>query len=184
MHRIALVGAGRIGRIHAANLAAAPQLQLCIIVDPMPGSAAEVAAATGAKVATFDAALADPEIAGLVIASSTDTHLDYSLRAIEAGKAVLCEKPLDLDLAKARAAAPILGRAGAPEEGGPSLDRAGAASSLALTRPPKGPGTCAGLRRDLAEALAHPAPGRLRSLLFGRDGMPSAREASARPDGP
>src|SRR5690606_25769456 len=56
-----------------------------------------------------DAVLADPAIAGVVIASATDTHLDYSLRAIAAGKAVFCEKPLDMDLVRARAAAPALG---------------------------------------------------------------------------
>jgi len=111
-HRIALVGAGRIGRIHAANIAAAPGLELRYIVDPLRASAEEVAVQTGADVAEFAEALADPRIAGVVIASSTDTHLNYSVRAIEAGKAVLCEKPLDLDVDKARAAGPVLGKPG------------------------------------------------------------------------
>lgn len=105
MHQIALIGAGRIGRIHAANVAARPDLRLAAIVDPVADAARSLAAATGAAVAGLDAALADPAIAGVVIASSTDTHLDYAARAVAAGKAVFCEKPIDLDLARARAAA-------------------------------------------------------------------------------
>src|SRR3546814_12239909 len=93
MRNIALIGAGRSGRIHAAELANEPRLRLSHVVDAMPDAAADVAAATGATVATLETVLADPDIAGVVIASATDTHLDYSVRAITAGKAVFCEKP-------------------------------------------------------------------------------------------
>jgi len=109
MHGIAVLGAGRIGRIHAANVTAHPKLALKYVVDPIAASAGELAAATGAAVATFDHVLGDPEVGGVIVASSTDTHLEFSVRAIEAGKAVFCEKPLDLDLGKARSAAPTLG---------------------------------------------------------------------------
>lgn len=102
MHDIALIGAGRIGKIHAANLAANPRLRLARVVDPFPDAAAAVAAQYGARVSTIEEALADPAIAGVVVASSTDTHLPYSLAAAEAGKAIFCEKPLDQDLARAR----------------------------------------------------------------------------------
>lgn len=102
MQDIALVGAGRIGRIHAANVAAEPRLRLARIVDPMAEAAAELAGQYGATVSTLDEALADPAIKGVIIASSTDTHLDYSIRAAEAGKAIFCEKPLDQDLDRAR----------------------------------------------------------------------------------
>src|SRR3546814_9912370 len=78
----------------------------------MPDAAADVAAATGATVATLETVLADPDIAGVVIASATDTHLDYSVRAITAGKAVFCEKPIDMDLARVRSAAAPLGAPG------------------------------------------------------------------------
>jgi myo-inositol 2-dehydrogenase/D-chiro-inositol 1-dehydrogenase len=105
MHQIALIGAGRIGRIHAANVAARPELRLKTVVDPMADAAQSLAAVTGASVASLDDALSDPAIAGVVIASSTDTHLDYACRAAAAGKAVFCEKPIDLDLGRARAAA-------------------------------------------------------------------------------
>jgi myo-inositol 2-dehydrogenase / D-chiro-inositol 1-dehydrogenase len=113
MHDIAVIGAGRIGKIHAGNASADARIRLKYIVDPVADVAQSLASATGASVATLDEVLADPSIAGVVIASSTDTHLDYSLRAIGAGKAVFCEKPIDLDLQKARAAVPALG-GGAP----------------------------------------------------------------------
>ena len=111
MTALAIFGAGRIGKIHARNAAAQPGLTLKYVVDPVAEAAEALAAETGAAVATVDQALADPEVAGVVIASATDTHLDYCLRVAGAGKAIFCEKPIDLDLGRARAAAPALARA-------------------------------------------------------------------------
>jgi myo-inositol 2-dehydrogenase/D-chiro-inositol 1-dehydrogenase len=108
MAAIALFGAGRIGAIHAANAAAHPGLTLKYVVDPVADAAQRLAAPFGAQVASAAAALADPEVAGVIVASSTDTHLDHCLAAAAAGKAIFCEKPIDLDLARARAAAPAL----------------------------------------------------------------------------
>jgi myo-inositol 2-dehydrogenase/D-chiro-inositol 1-dehydrogenase len=105
MFKIALIGAGRIGKIHAANAVAHPELTLASVVDPMAEAAEALAHTTGAAVGSLEAVLADPEIAGVIVASSTDTHLDYCLRAHAAGKAVFCEKPIDMDLGRARAAA-------------------------------------------------------------------------------
>ena len=105
MHDIALIGAGRIGKIHAAGLAANPRLRLARVVDPFADAAAAVAGQYDARVSTIEEALADPAISGVVVASSTDTHLSYSLAAAEAGKAIFCEKPLDQDLGHAREAA-------------------------------------------------------------------------------
>lgn len=106
MHKIALIGAGRIGRIHAANVAARPELELAYVVDPIADAAKSLAASYNAKVADLDGALGDASVSGVIVASSTDTHLDFSLRAAQAGKAIFCEKPIDLDLARAEAAAP------------------------------------------------------------------------------
>jgi myo-inositol 2-dehydrogenase/D-chiro-inositol 1-dehydrogenase len=108
MHKLVLVGAGRIGRIHAGNIAANPRLGLAGVVDAVEAAAQALAGEHGVPVRSLDDALADPEVAGIVVASSTDTHLDCSTRAIAAGKAVFCEKPIDQDLARARAAAPQL----------------------------------------------------------------------------
>lgn len=105
MHKIALLGAGRIGKIHAANAAAHPELTLSYVVDPMAEAAEALARDTGAVVSSLDSVLADPDVAGVIVASSTDTHLDYCLAAHAAGKAVFCEKPIDMDLARAEAAA-------------------------------------------------------------------------------
>ena len=105
MHKIVLAGAGRIGRIHARNIALNPRLELAGVVDPVAEAAASLAAEWNAPVTSLDDALADGSVAGVVIASSTDTHLDYSVRAAKAGKAIFCEKPIDQDLARARSAA-------------------------------------------------------------------------------
>jgi len=108
VHNVAVIGAGRIGRIHAGNAKADPRIALRYIVDPVAHAAEELAAATGASVASVDDVLDDPSVTGVVVASSTGTHLEFSMAAIKAGKAVFCEKPLDLDLAKARSAASTL----------------------------------------------------------------------------
>jgi len=113
MHDIALIGAGRIGRIHAANAAANPRLRLKYVIDPVAAAADALAGQYGAAVSTMEDALADPAVAGVIVASSTDTHLDYSLAAAQAGKAVFCEKPLDQDLDRAIAAAAALEKLGA-----------------------------------------------------------------------
>jgi myo-inositol 2-dehydrogenase/D-chiro-inositol 1-dehydrogenase len=110
---VAVIGAGRIGKIHAANAAAHPALTVTHIVDPIARAAEALAAAVGAHVADLDQVLNDPSVVGIVVASSTETHLDFSMRAVAAGKAVFCEKPIDLDLAKARTGAEVLGGEGA-----------------------------------------------------------------------
>jgi myo-inositol 2-dehydrogenase/D-chiro-inositol 1-dehydrogenase len=105
MFKIALLGAGRIGRIHAANAMAHPGLTLSHVVDPVGANAQAVAGATGATVASLEDVLGDRNVDGVIVASSTDAHLAHCLRAAAAGKAIFCEKPLDMDLRRARAAA-------------------------------------------------------------------------------
>ena len=102
---VALIGAGRMGMTHGANAARHPGLRLKYVVDPRPDAGA-IAAGWGATVAPLAQVLDDPAIGGVLICSSTDQHLAHALAAVAAGKAVFCEKPIDLDLAKARAAAP------------------------------------------------------------------------------
>src|SRR5271169_2247252 len=112
--RIALVGAGRMGQIHGVNAAANRWLDLAWLVEPRADVAAELAGRLGCGIATWDEVLADPALAGVIVASSTDTHLDLTLAALRAGKAVFCEKPLDLDLARLRAHEAQLRAAPAP----------------------------------------------------------------------
>ncbi len=100
MFQIALIGAGRIGKIHAANIAANGRLSLSRVVDPF-GGAEELARLYGARVSSIEDVWSDPAISGVVIASATDTHLNYTLESIRAGKHVFCEKPLDQDAGRA-----------------------------------------------------------------------------------
>jgi myo-inositol 2-dehydrogenase/D-chiro-inositol 1-dehydrogenase len=101
MLRFALFGCGRIGRMHADNLVRHPKAALSHVYDVVADAAAEVAQKHGAVAAgSVDEALADPSVDAVLIASSTDTHIDLIQRSVEAGKAVLCEKPIDLDIAR------------------------------------------------------------------------------------
>jgi len=102
---VAIIGAGRMGQIHGHNAARHPDLRLRYVVETDAAFGAALAAQTGAELATLNDVLGDPAIKGVVIASSTDMHLEHSLAVIGAGKAALCEKPIDLDLAKAKAVA-------------------------------------------------------------------------------
>src|SRR5512141_99976 len=109
---VALFGAGRIGKIHAGNLVRQPGVRLKYVVDVQRDAAAALAQAHGAAVGDADTALGDPAIRAVVIASSTDTHADLILRAARSGKAIFCEKPVDLDLARARTCAAAVAQAG------------------------------------------------------------------------
>jgi len=111
MIKVAQLGAGRMGAIHARNAAANPRLNLVALVDPRPEVAGPLAAELGARLASFDEVLADPEIEGVIVASSTDAHLENALSALRAGKKVFCEKPLDLNLAALLAASDELEQA-------------------------------------------------------------------------
>src|ERR671910_3392352 len=101
MVRFAVLGCGRIGRMHALNLPRHPRAELAYVYDVRDEAAADTADVTGARRAgEVDEILGAGDVEAVLIASSTDTHLDLLVRAVEAGKAVLCEKPIDLDLAK------------------------------------------------------------------------------------
>ena len=102
---IALIGAGRMGQTHGDNAARHPDLHLKYVVDPRVDPA-QARARYGADVVSLERALGDPAIGGVLICSTTDLHLTHILAAVEAGKAVFSEKPIDLDLGKARAAEP------------------------------------------------------------------------------
>lgn len=112
MTNVAIFGAGRIGRIHAANLAALPGVKLKYVCDPVAAAALEVAQLHGAEVSTIDAVFADPAIDVVAIASSTDTHSDLITRAAQAGKHIFCEKPVDLSVPRAEACAAAVKAAG------------------------------------------------------------------------
>jgi myo-inositol 2-dehydrogenase/D-chiro-inositol 1-dehydrogenase len=97
--RFGLIGTGRIGRIHARNIAAAPEATLAWVCDPMIEAATSVGEAFGARVTDSSADILDPSrVDAVVVASPTSTHLDLIAGAVTAGVPVLCEKPVDLDV--------------------------------------------------------------------------------------
>ncbi len=97
----ALIGCGRIGRVHARNIAAHPRAELVTCYDVAVPAAAAVAAEWGAwQARAVDEALAAPRVDAVLVASSTGTHVDLIARSVQAGKPVLCEKPVDLDIAR------------------------------------------------------------------------------------
>ncbi len=112
--QVAIFGAGRIGRIHAGNLAAQPGVKLKVVVDPDAAAAAALAAKHGATVGTVDGVFADTSIRAVVIASSTDTHAELIERAAAAKKAIFCEKPVDLSYERALRCARTVREAGVP----------------------------------------------------------------------
>ncbi len=101
MLNVALLGAGRIAGVHATAITTNPGSRLIAVSDINQDAAAKLAAQFGAEARTTDAILADTSINAVLIATSTDTHSDLIERATAAGKAVLCEKPVDLSLARA-----------------------------------------------------------------------------------
>lgn len=114
MTDVALVGAGRIGKIHGRNIASQPGMRLRWVCDALPQAAADLAGALGAETCDLGRVFGDPAVGAVVIASSTDTHADLILRAAAAGKAIFCEKPVDLDLSRARECAAAVARARVP----------------------------------------------------------------------
>ncbi|MFT8246179.1 inositol 2-dehydrogenase [Roseomonas sp. BN140053] len=111
MLRIAVIGAGRIGRIHARNIAAHPRAQLAGISDPDTAAAEGLAQACNSVVIPLDAAFA---AGAVLIGSPTPTHADFIERAAAAGTPVFCEKPVDLSAARVRDCLAAVERAGVP----------------------------------------------------------------------
>jgi myo-inositol 2-dehydrogenase / D-chiro-inositol 1-dehydrogenase len=111
---IAQFGAGRIGQIHAANIAAMKGVRLRYVVDVNADAAQKLAARYGAKVVSEREAFADREVGAVLIASSTDTHARLAIAAARAGKAIFCEKPIDLSLKKVDDCLAEVEKAGVP----------------------------------------------------------------------
>ncbi len=101
--KFGVIGAGRIGRIHAETLALhLPDTEVSAIADPIEAAAEETAARLGIPVASADssAVIQRDDVEAVVICSSTDTHVQYIIEAARAGKHIFCEKPIDMNLAR------------------------------------------------------------------------------------
>jgi myo-inositol 2-dehydrogenase/D-chiro-inositol 1-dehydrogenase len=101
--RFGLLGAGRIGKVHAKAVTGDAQAKLVAVADAMPAAAQAIADQYGCDVRTIEAIEAAKDIDAVVICTPTDTHADLIERFVRAGKAVFCEKPIDLSLARVKA---------------------------------------------------------------------------------
>src|SRR5579871_4126022 len=100
---MAVLGCGRIGRVHARNLSQHPDVRLIAVFDTIARNAKELAAELHVTAAQrVEDVLGDARVGAVLIATPTETHVALLTAAVKAGKAVLCEKPVDLDLARAR----------------------------------------------------------------------------------
>lgn len=113
--RFGLLGAGRIGQIHGRSVAAHKSASLAAITDVDAKAVAALAQETGASVAKSAAdILADKSIDAVLICTPTDTHADLIEQAAKAGKAVFCEKPVDLSADRVRACLKVVAETKAP----------------------------------------------------------------------
>jgi len=108
---IAVIGAGRIGSIHARNIATHGAVRLAGVADIDGAAAARLAEVCGARELSLDEAFAADAV---LIGSPTPTHADYIERAVAAGRAIFCEKPIDLAVDRVRACLESVRHAGVP----------------------------------------------------------------------
>lgn len=102
MLNVGLLGAGRIAGVHATAISGHAGSTLAAVSDYFPENAEKLASEYGCAARTTEEIINDPKIDAVLIATSTDTHSDLMEAATASGKAVLCEKPVDLSLARAR----------------------------------------------------------------------------------
>ena len=105
MIRIAMLGAGRVGQVHTRSIAENPEAELALVVDPIEAAASALGNEHGSPWSLDpEDAFSDASIDAVVIGTPTNTHIDMLLRAVDADKKILLEKPIDLDLDRIDAA--------------------------------------------------------------------------------
>lgn len=100
---LAILGAGRIGQVHARAIAATQGARLVAIADPVADAARTVAEAYACDIRSIDEIAASADVHAVVICTPTNTHADLIEQFAKAGKAVFCEKPVDLSLSRVKA---------------------------------------------------------------------------------
>lgn len=105
---LAIIGAGRIAQVHAAAAEGDPRIALKYVSDIRAEAAEALAADHGATSVDADTIFDDDQVDAVLIASSTATHAEFLERAAKAGKAVLCEKPIALDIERTKAAVDVV----------------------------------------------------------------------------
>ena len=111
--RFGVLGAGRIGKVHAKAVSSNPDASLVAVADAMADAANALAAQYGAEVRSISQIEAANDIDAVVICTPTDTHADLIERFSRAGKAIFCEKPVDLDAERVKACLKVVEETGA-----------------------------------------------------------------------
>jgi len=111
--RFGLLGAGRIGKVHAKAVTSNPKARLVAVADAFEKAASDLAGQYGAEVRTIEAIEKAGDIDAVVICTPTDTHADLIERFSRAGKAIFCEKPIDLDVDRVKACLKVVEAEGA-----------------------------------------------------------------------
>src|SRR5690606_3442821 len=101
--RFGLLGAGRIGKVHAKAITSNPKAKLVAVADALEKAATDIAAQYGCEVRSIEQILVSADIDAVVICTPTDTHADLIEQFSRAGKAIFCEKPIDLDVERVKA---------------------------------------------------------------------------------
>ncbi len=114
MLNIGLLGCGRIGQVHGATLRGMTTARAAAVSDAMPAAAEALALTLNARVMTSDDLLHDPDIDAVVIGTPTTTHYDLIHQAAANGKAIFCEKPVDLSVDRIRECLAAVDKAGVP----------------------------------------------------------------------
>lgn len=99
MIRFGVIGAGRIGKVHSATIAANPKAKLAYIADALPAAAEALAKLHGAQVASVEEIMKAKDVDAVLIGSPTGFHAEQIQAAASNGKAIMCEKPVSLSVA-------------------------------------------------------------------------------------
>ena len=113
MLNIGLLGAGRIGVVHAGAVASVPGARIVAVADPFEQAAQKVADDHGCDIRSIDAIASSDDVDAVIICTPTDTHADLIEQFAQAGKAVFCEKPIDLSLSRVKSCLDVVDRTGA-----------------------------------------------------------------------
>ncbi|MCJ8518629.1 myo-inositol 2-dehydrogenase/D-chiro-inositol 1-dehydrogenase [Pseudorhizobium tarimense] len=111
--KFALLGAGRIGKVHARAISGNPDAELAFVADAVADAAKAISEQYGCRVSTIDEIAADPTVDAVIICTPTNTHADLIEKFAQAGKAIFCEKPVDLDVTRAEACLKVVRETGA-----------------------------------------------------------------------
>lgn len=113
--KVGVLGAGRIGKLHATNIAGMQDAEIVVVADPFANEDT-VKWAKGIGITNVikdsDEVFNNPEIDAVIICSSTDTHTDFIIKAANAGKHIFCEKPIGLNIAEIKKALEAVDKAG------------------------------------------------------------------------